>query len=89
MTVEPELTIEDLSERVGVTVRNIRAYQSQGLIAAPERSGRVALYDTEHVARLELVRDLRAQGFGIPAIERLLSGARGSRPRSCARSPTR
>jgi len=75
------LTIEELSARVGVTVRNIRAYQAQGLIAAPERAGRIALYDDAHVARLELVRDLREQGFGLPAIERLLQWGEGIDPR--------
>lgn len=75
------LTIEELSAQVGVTVRNIRAYQAQGLIDAPERSGRVALYDGDHVARLELVRDLREQGFGLPAIERLLKWGEGIDPR--------
>lgn len=75
------LTIEELSARVGVTVRNIRAYQAQGLVAAPERSGRIALYDEEHVARLELVRDLREQGFGLPAIERLVRWGEGIDPR--------
>ncbi|PTL59592.1 MerR family transcriptional regulator [Paraconexibacter algicola] len=75
------LTIEELSAQVGVTVRNIRAYQAQGLIDAPERSGRVALYDDAHVARLELVRDLREQGIGLPAIERLLRWGEGIDPR--------
>lgn len=75
------LTIEELSERVGVTVRNVRAYQSQGLVPEPIRSGRVALYDEEHVARVELIRDLRAQGFGLPAIERLVRWGAGIDPR--------
>lgn len=74
------MTIEELSERVGVTVRNIRAYQAQGLVPAPERSGRVALYGPDHLARIELVRDLRAQGFGLPAIERLVRWGEGIAP---------
>lgn len=81
MSDTPPLTIEELSAQVGVTVRNIRAYQAQGLIDAPERSGRVAHYDETHVARLELVRDLREQGFGLPAIERLLMWGEGIDPR--------
>jgi len=74
------LTIEELSDRVGVTVRNIRAYQGQGLIPGPQRAGRVAHYGPEHVARLELVRDLREQGFGLPAIERLVHWGQGIDP---------
>lgn len=74
------MTVEELSERTGVTVRNIRAYQAQSLIPAPERSGRSALYGPEHLARLELVRDLREQGFGLQAIERLLQWSEGIAP---------
>ena len=51
-TTAAPMTVEELSERTGVTVRNIRAYQGQGLIPAPERAGRVVLYDDTHVARL-------------------------------------
>jgi DNA-binding transcriptional MerR regulator len=74
---EPELTIEELSARVGVTTRNIRAYQTQGLLPAPERRGRTGVYGAEHVAQLEMIRDLRLQGIGLPAIERLMAWGEG------------
>lgn len=75
-----ELTIEELSSRVGVTARNIRAYQTQGLLPLPERRGRVAIYGSEHVSRLEMIRDLRSQGIGLPAIERLTRWGEGISP---------
>lgn len=75
-----ELTIEELSARVGVTARNIRAYQTQGLLPLPERRGRIGVYGPEHVTRLEMIRDLREQGIGLAAIERLTRWGEGISP---------
>ena len=77
---EEELTIEELSARVGVTARNIRAYQTQGLLPLPERRGRIGIYGPEHVTRLEMIRDLRKQGIGLAAIERLTRWGEGISP---------
>lgn len=71
------LTVEALSERTGVSVRNIRAYQTAGLIPPPRLHGRTALYDAEHQGKLELVRDLRKQGFRLEAIKGMLDGTPG------------
>ncbi len=71
------LSIEDLSHATGVTTRNIRAYQTQGLLSAPVRQGRASVYDAEHLAQLEMIRDLRDQGIGLPAIERLIDWGKG------------
>lgn len=75
-----ELSIEELSERVGVTPRNIRAYQTQGLLPLPERRGRTGVYRPDHVTRLEMIRDMREQGIGLPAIERLTAWGEGMAP---------
>jgi DNA-binding transcriptional MerR regulator len=66
--------IEELAERCGVTVDTVRFYQARGLLARPERDGRVAWYDDSHVERLERVRDLKARGFPLAIIARLLAG---------------
>lgn len=68
------LTIDELAAAVGLTVRTTRYYASLGLIAAPERRGRVAYYGPVHRARLELVRALQDHGFTLQAIERILAG---------------
>jgi DNA-binding transcriptional MerR regulator len=65
-------TIMALAEAVGMTVRNIRAYQSRGLLHSPEIQGRVAHYNSAHVARLELVGSLQREGFTLSAIKRLI-----------------
>ena len=75
---ELALTIDELAQRTGMTVRNIRAHQSRGLLPAPEVRGRTGYYGPEHVARIELIRELQADGFNLEAIRRLLEGAGGS-----------
>jgi DNA-binding transcriptional MerR regulator len=72
------LTIEELAGRTGVTVRNIRAHQSRGLVPPPEIDGRTGYYGPEHVARLELIGEMQADGFNLQAIKRLLDVSDGS-----------
>lgn len=67
-----DMTVEALSARTGVSVRNIRAYQTAGLIPPPRLRGRLGLYDSEHQGKLELIRDLRQQGFRLDAIKDML-----------------
>lgn len=69
---EVELTVEDLSKQAGVSVRNIRAYQTAGLMPPPRLKGRLGIYDQEHLGKLELIRELRQQGFRLEAIKDML-----------------
>jgi DNA-binding transcriptional MerR regulator len=68
----PPLTIDDLAREAGMTVRNVRAYRSRGLIPPPRLEGRKGYYGPEHLARLELVRELKEKGFNLEAIARIL-----------------
>jgi DNA-binding transcriptional MerR regulator len=72
------MTIDELARESGMTVRNIRAHQSRGLLPPPEVRGRTGYYDAEHLARLELIRELQGDGFNLEAIKRLLAGTGGS-----------
>ncbi len=72
-----EWTVEQLSAETGVSVRNIRAYQTAGLLPPPRLRGRLGLYDEQHVAKLGLIRDLRQQGFKLDTIKALLDQAPG------------
>jgi DNA-binding transcriptional MerR regulator len=74
-----ELTIDELAQRSGVTVRNIRAHQSRGLLPPPEVRARTGYYGPEHVARLKLIREMQADGFNLRSIQRLVDrlGASG------------
>ena len=73
-----ELSVEELAARTGVTVRNIRAYTTAGLLPPPRLRGRLGLYGDEHAQRLALIRELRDQGFGIEAIRRIFGRAPAS-----------
>lgn len=61
-----------------MTARNIRAHQSRGLLPSPEVRGRTGFYGPEHVARLELIKELQADGFNLESIKRLLERTNGS-----------
>jgi len=61
-----------------MTVRNVRAHQSRGLLPPPVLRGRTGYYGPEHVARLELIRELQAEGFNLELIRRLLDSAGSS-----------
>ncbi len=67
------MTLEQLTERVGMSVRNVRFYTSKGLVPPPIRRGRSGYYSEDHRARLELVRELQAHGFTLAAIEKYLA----------------
>jgi DNA-binding transcriptional MerR regulator len=78
-TVPPEgkMTIGELAQRTGMTVRNIRAHQAKGILPPPEVHGRTGYYGPEHVARISLTREMQADGLNLEAIRRLLGGADG------------
>jgi len=63
------MTLDELTKRVGMSVRNVRFYTTKGLVPPPIRRGRSGYYSGDHVARLELVRELQAHGFTLSAIE--------------------
>jgi DNA-binding transcriptional MerR regulator len=69
------LTIDQLAQRTGMSARNIRAHQSRGLLPPPEVRARTGYYGPEHVARLELIKEMQAAGFNLAAIKRLLEAA--------------
>ena len=68
----PELTVEQLARAAGMTTRNVRSYQSRGLLPPGQRMGRQVCYGHEHVARLRLVRALRESGLSLKVIHDLL-----------------
>ena len=74
-----ELTIDDLARESGMTARNIRAHQSRGLLPPPEVRGRTGYYGPDHLARLELIKEMQADGFGLEAIRKLLDRAGDSK----------
>ncbi len=69
-----QLTIGQVAERTGLSVRNIRAYQSRGLLQRPEVRGRVGYYGKEHLERVALIQRFHALGFNLQSIATLVEG---------------
>lgn len=69
--------MEQLAGTCDVSVDTVRYYQSRGLLAAPEREGRVAWYGPEHVERIAQIRSLQRKGLTLAAIRRVVSGELG------------
>ena len=78
VTERDELTIDELAQRTNMTVRNIRAHQSRGLLPPPRVRGRTGYYGPDHRARIELIQEMQAQGFNLRAIRRLVDAAPAS-----------
>ena len=67
-----EYEVSDLAAAAGVSVDTIRFYQTGGLLPLPARSGRKAVYNEEHLARLRLIRSMATKGLSLKAIRLLL-----------------
>ncbi len=65
------LTIDELTARTGVASRTIREYQAVGVLAPPQRVGRVGYYDDSHVRRLDSIGQLQARGYSLAGIRDL------------------
>lgn len=69
---EGRLTIDQLAQASGMTVRNIRAHQSRGLLPPPELQGRTGLYTEDHLARVRMIIELQTEGLNLGAIRTML-----------------
>src|SRR3984893_13993268 len=68
-----EWTIDELARKAGTTTRNIRSYQTKGILPPPRMVGRVGYYGEGHLARLKYTAGLQERGFSLAAIGCLLS----------------
>lgn len=71
-----EYRVAELASASGVGVDTVRFYQAKGLIPAPRRSGRFAIYSADHLERIRRIRSLLDEGFSLAQIRRLLDAAR-------------
>lgn len=78
MSDSPTFTIDELARESGMTVRNVRAHQSRGLLPPAEIRVRTGYYTQQHVSRLKTIQELQAEGFNLKAIERLVEVSNGS-----------
>ncbi len=68
----PRLTIDELAQRVGMTVRNLREWRTLGLLPPAEMRGRTGYYDASVEARIKGIQKLHADGFTLELIRRML-----------------
>ncbi len=68
-----EYSIDELARVAQTTVRNIRSYQSKGLLPTPRRDGRTNVYSDVHLARLRLIANLLGRGFTLTSIDEVLT----------------
>ncbi|WP_405148497.1 TIGR03086 family metal-binding protein [Sphaerisporangium sp. NBC_01403] len=72
------LSIGELAERTGMSVKLIRHWSDIGVVPPAGRTpAGYRLYDTEAVARLQLARTLRELGMGMAAIRDVVNRERG------------
>jgi DNA-binding transcriptional MerR regulator len=69
---DESLTIDDLARRVQLPVRTIREYHTMRLLPPPERRGRLGVYGSRHVQRLQLITRLQRRGYSLAGIRDLL-----------------
>lgn len=67
-----ELRVAELAEAAGVGVDTVRFYQARGLLPAPTRRGRFAIYSEQHLERLRRIRGLLDSRFSLAQIRQLL-----------------
>ena len=66
------MTLAELADASGVPARTIRFYIARGLLDGPVKGGRAAEYSEEHLARLDRIRQLQAEGSTLSSIARRL-----------------
>jgi len=70
------MTIDQLAAASEMTVRNIRAHQSRGLLPPPQIEGRTGYYGRLHLRRLGQIRQLQDEGLNLAAIAKVLIDGR-------------
>ena len=68
-------TLAELSDESGIPARTIRFYIARGLLEGPLKAGRGAVYTAQHLARIEKIKSLQAEGRMLAEIVRILNGA--------------
>ncbi len=66
------MTIGELAERSGITIRNLREWRTLGLLPRAEMRGRVGYYPPAVLERVERIKQLHSEGFTLELIRRML-----------------
>ncbi|MFE6030593.1 MerR family transcriptional regulator [Streptomyces niveus] len=74
-----EYRMKELADAAGITVRTVRFYRERGLIPPPRREGRIAWYDSHHLARLRTIAALLERGHTLNGIADLATAFESGR----------
>jgi DNA-binding transcriptional MerR regulator len=66
-------TLEELAEATGMTPRNVRAYQTRGLISRPAREGRRSVYGQDQVHQILSIQRARAEGASLELLSTIVT----------------
>src|SRR5688500_6099028 len=72
-----EMSIGDLADAAGLSLRAIRFYVQQGILPAPLGRGRRRHYDDSHVHALNRAAERQHAGRSMDAIQKILRSAEG------------
>jgi DNA-binding transcriptional MerR regulator len=70
---DTDLTVDQLARLAGTTTRNVRAFQTLGVLPRPVLRGRTGLYGREHLDRLKAILRLQKAGFSLGAVGALFA----------------
>jgi MerR family copper efflux transcriptional regulator len=74
MTRAGLLQIGQVAERTGLSLRTIRFYEEEGLVAPTARTeGGFRLYSEDDVARFEVIKRMKPLGFAVEEMRELLA----------------
>lgn len=74
MTDPDRLSLQELTDAAGVSVRTVRYYIAEGLLPAPMGSGPASFYTPNHLRRLRLIGRLKEAYLPLKEIRRRLEG---------------
>lgn len=72
MIKDNNLTLEDLSNISGLTLRTLRYYIQEGILQGPDTRGKFSRYSQHHLDRLELIKRFKNLRLPIQEIRHLL-----------------
>jgi DNA-binding transcriptional MerR regulator len=78
MVENKEYLIHELANQANVSVRTIRYYLDEGLLPPPQVKGRYALFNSEHLDRLELIRRLKDAYLPLKEIRQKMEALSGA-----------
>lgn len=67
-----EITLEELAEMSGISLRTIRFYIQEGLLAGPDTRGKYARYSKKHLQQLLVIQGLKDLHMPLQEIRQLM-----------------